>query len=146
MPKLLTPARLAALVGVLTGIGVVLTALLNVFPSGSGLGKGLAAAGGAIGTAITIGKWLEGQAGWEQLQAVHAHEKALTNPYAGKEAVFPVHAANWKNPTPKPEYPPGSRAATSQALVDAFQQPEPPFDVAERFALPEDADVERELG
>lgn len=77
MRNLLTPARLAAAVGSLTGIGAVVASLLDVVPHESGLGRGLMATGGAIGTSITVAKFLEGQAGWEQTQAGLNHDLVI---------------------------------------------------------------------
>ena len=76
--QLLTPARLAALVGVLTGLSAAATAALNVIPQATGVYRAVVAGLGVLGTVITVAKFLEGQAGWEQQQAQHAHEVGIT--------------------------------------------------------------------
>lgn len=73
MPSFVTPARLAALVGVLTGLSAAATSALNVIPHDTAVGRAVVGAIGVLGTVITVTKFLEGQAGWEQLQESHVH-------------------------------------------------------------------------
>ena len=97
--QLLTPARLAALVGVLTGLSAAVTSALNVIPHDTAVGRAVVASVGVIGTVITIAKFLEGQAGWEQQAAQHQHNlqvKAIDHYHAaptfvgGKVKVLPI--------------------------------------------------------
>jgi hypothetical protein len=64
----MTPARIAAAIGVVSGLAATIAALADLLPKESGVGKALVAVGGLLTTGITLAKWLEGQAGWEQQQ------------------------------------------------------------------------------
>lgn len=77
MPKLFTPARLTAAVGVLTGLAGVATALTGAVDVHGPVGEGLVALGGYLTTGISVAKFLEGQAGWEQQQCAQAHTASL---------------------------------------------------------------------
>ena len=85
LPSFVTPARLAALVGVLTGLSASVTSALNVIPHDTAIGRAVVGSVGVIGTVITVARFLEGQAGWEQQAAQHQHELA-------KQAVDYGHA------------------------------------------------------
>ena len=61
----LTPARLTAIGGVVAGLAGVATALTGVVDVHSAVGQGLVAVGGYLTTAVSVGKFLEGQSNWE---------------------------------------------------------------------------------
>lgn len=113
MPSFITPARLAALVGVLTGLSAAVTSALNVIPHDTAVGRGVVAAVGVLGTIITVAKFLEGQASWEQQKSAQDHDVKLraidygrAQPVivGGKAHVLPVlHAP--QNATPEPSIP-----------------------------------------
>jgi hypothetical protein len=64
MLKLLTPARVTAAVGVLTGLGAAASALAGALPTG-GVSSAVVAAAGLLVQATSIFKFLEGQSAWE---------------------------------------------------------------------------------
>ncbi len=77
MPKFVTPARLAAALGVLTGLAAAATSLAGALPHDTAVERAVVGAAGVLGTCITLVKWLDGQAKWEgsavgQAQAVQA--------------------------------------------------------------------------
>jgi hypothetical protein len=74
MPKFVTPARLVAALGVVTGLSAAATSLLDVLPKESSASRLVLGGVGVLGTIATLIKFLDGQAGWEQLQAKQAHE------------------------------------------------------------------------
>lgn len=65
MTKIFTPARLAAALGVVTGLGASVTSVANVFPAESHVGRAVIAASGVLGVAGVLIKFLDGQSNWE---------------------------------------------------------------------------------
>lgn len=95
--KFLTPARLTAGVGVLTGLAAAVTAAINVVPSETGAGRALQTSFGLLTTAASVFKFLAGQSAFEvatiqaqnalDLQAAgHAHDKVLFSSVPQPEA------------------------------------------------------------
>lgn len=82
MPKFITPARLAAALGVVVGLSASATSLLDVVPKESAAGRVVVGGVGVLGTIATLIKWLDGQSKWELQQAAHAHEVAVYMPAA----------------------------------------------------------------
>lgn len=76
MPSFITPARLTAAIGVLTGLAAAVTAALGVVPHDGQVYLVGQEVAGLLTTGVTVFKFLEGQASWEQQQAQHAHEAA----------------------------------------------------------------------
>lgn len=102
MPTWITPARIAAAIGVLSGLAAAATALANAIPHGTSLDRALTSAAGLLLAGVTLFKWLAGQAAWEQQQAAHAHaDKTLLS--TGSLAVqvdghaTPEIAEAWRN-------------------------------------------------
>lgn len=89
MPSFVTPARLTALAGMATGLAAATTSLAGFFTVGSAVGNSIVAAAGVLGTVATAAKFLEGQAGWEQQAAQHAHDLKMSavNHYDAKVVV-----------------------------------------------------------
>jgi hypothetical protein len=78
MLKVLTPARLATALGVLSGLGAAVTALVGVVPQESAVGRAVVGAAGVLGSSVTLVKYLEGEASWEQQQSAQAHQLVLS--------------------------------------------------------------------
>src|SRR6266576_1451335 len=103
----LTPARLATLVGVLTGLSAAATSLLNVFPKDTAVGRTIVAAVGVVATVISVAKFLEGQSAWETQAAQHQHElvvKAVDH-YEAKPVVVDSHRVVIVPRAPEPKVP-----------------------------------------
>ena len=77
MPKFITPARLVAALGVVTGLSAAATSLLDVLPKESAVGRVVVGGVGVLGTIATLIKWLDGQAKWEQQVEAQRHQVAL---------------------------------------------------------------------
>lgn len=86
MPKFVTPARLAAAVGVVSGLGAAATALAGALPV-SPTQAAIVGAAGILGQAGVIFKFLEGQSNWETAQV---HAAVLTAAPAIVEGVLPA--------------------------------------------------------
>lgn len=109
--KFLTPARLTAGMGVLTGLAAAVTAAINVVPSETGAGRALQTSFGLLTTAASVFKFLAGQSAFEvatvqaqnalDLQAAgHAHDKVLFSSVPGSDA--PAEAATAELPGEEP--------------------------------------------
>lgn len=86
MLKVLTPARLATALGVLSGLGAAVTALVGVVPQESAVGRAVVGAAGVLASAVTLVKYLEGEASWEQLQSAQTHSLVLAGIVAPEAA------------------------------------------------------------
>lgn len=117
--KLFTPARTTAAIGVLTGLAGVATALLGVVDVHGPVGTGLVALGGYLTTGISVAKFLEGQAGWEQQQSAQVHTASLV-------ALDAMRSAPVVDVTPnEPEYAYDDHETAPLEVVDP-NEPERP--------------------
>lgn len=111
--KFLTPARLTAGVGVLTGLAAAVTAAINVVPSETGAGRALQTSFGLLTTAASVFKFLAGQSAFEvasiqaqnnlDLQAAgHAHDAAIYAAVSNPQPTGPPEANTAELPDEEP--------------------------------------------